>query len=114
MHCDLAPTQGLWREREGYAALLASCESPGEAPPLAELVNPLVMTDEGRLKPIAYDFDPRFDVSALDGLTSERLRHYKDERLPAFRHLVGRALAGLEDRRELVDWFDFCTRLSEG
>ena len=113
VHCDLAPTQGLWRERKAYAALLASCDVPGAAPPLAELVNPLVVTDDGRLKPIAYDFDARFDVAALEGLTPERLRRYKDERLAAFRNLVGSALATLEDQRELVDWFDFCTRLSE-
>jgi Fe-coproporphyrin III synthase len=113
VHCDLAPTQGLWREREAYAALLAGCNVPGAAQPLAELVNPLVVTDDGRLKPIAYDFDARFDVAALEGLTPERLRRYKDERLAAFRQLVGSALATLEDQRELVDWFDFCTRLSE-
>jgi Fe-coproporphyrin III synthase len=113
VHCDLAPTQGLWREREAYAALLASCDQPATAQPLAELVNPLVITDEGRLKPIAYDFDARLDVAELEGLTCERLRRYKDERLVEFRDLVGDALASLEDRRELVDWFDYCTRLSE-
>lgn len=113
VHCDLAPTQGLWRERDAYASLLASCNDSEAAQPLAELVNPLVVTDDGRLKPIAYDFDSRFDVAALEGLTPERLRLYKDERLAAFRQLVGSALATLEDERELVDWFDFCTRLSE-
>jgi hypothetical protein len=113
VHCDLAPSQGLWRERGAYAALLASCELTDEAPPLAELVNPLVITDDGRLKPIAYDFDARYDVAALEGLAPERLRRYKDERLADFRDLVGSALATLEDQRELVDWFDFCTRLSE-
>jgi hypothetical protein len=113
VHCDLAPTQGLWRERETYAALLASCNVPGVAQPLAELVNPLVVTEDGRLKPIAYDFDARFDVAALEGLTPERLRRYKDEQLADFRDLVGGALATLEDQRELVDWFDFCTRRSE-
>jgi Fe-coproporphyrin III synthase len=113
VHCDLAPTQGLWRERGAYAALLASCNGRGKPQPLAELVNPLVVTDDGRLKPIAYDFDARFDVAKLDGLTPDRLSRYKDERLPAFRHLVGSALAGLEGKRELVDWFDLCTRLSE-
>jgi hypothetical protein len=41
------------------------------------------------------------------------LRPYKDERLGEFRELVGGALSSLEDRQELVDWFDFCTRLSE-
>jgi pyruvate-formate lyase-activating enzyme len=114
VHCDLAPTQGLWREREAYSALLASCDISATEQPLAELVNPLVITDDSRLKPIAYDFDARFDVAALQDLTSERLRRYKDERLADFRDLMGGALASLEDRRELVDWFDFCTRLSEG
>ncbi|MGC1801313.1 MAG: radical SAM protein [Solirubrobacterales bacterium] len=113
VHCDLVPTQGLWRERQAYAALLASCDRPATEQPLAELVNPLVITDDGRLKPIAYDFDSRFDVAALEGLTPERLRRYKAERLAGFRDLVGGALASLEDRRELVDWFDFCARLSE-
>lgn len=113
VHCDLAPTQGLWRERQAYADLLTSCDVPATAQPLAELVNPLVIRDDGRLKPIAYDFDARFDVAELEGLTPERLRRYKDERLAGFRDLVGSALAILEDQRELVDWFDFCTRLSE-
>jgi MoaA/NifB/PqqE/SkfB family radical SAM enzyme len=113
VHCDLAPTQGLWRERESYAALLASCESRDPPAPLAELVNPLVITDDGRLKPIAYDFDARFDVAALQGLTADRLDRYKQEELAGFRDLVGGAVAGLEDQRELVDWFDHCTRLSE-
>jgi hypothetical protein len=30
-----------------------------------------------------------------------------------FRDLVSSAVASLEDQRELVDWFNFCTRLSE-
>jgi hypothetical protein len=110
VHCDLAPTQGLWREREAYAALLGSC---GSGEPLADLINPLIITDDGRLKPIAYDFDARFDVAALEGLTAERLRRYKDERLGGFRDLVGGALAALEQQRDLIDWFDACTRRSE-
>lgn len=113
VHCDLAPTQGLWHERQAYAVLLASCDRPASEQPLAELVNPLVITDDGRLKPIAYDFGSRFDVAEVEGLTPEVLRQYKDERLTGYRDLVGGALASLEDRRELVDWFDFCTRLSE-
>jgi len=52
-------------------------------------------------------------VAPLDDLTSERLRHYKGEQLAEFRDLVADALARLEDQRELVDWFDFCTRLTD-
>jgi pyruvate-formate lyase-activating enzyme len=114
LNCDLAPAAGLWEQRDAYAGLLGDCgELPYVSRPLADLVNPLVLTDTGALKPIAYDFGERFDVGSLAGLSPESLRRYKNEALPAFQALVGGALAGLRDRRGLVDWFDHCTRLSE-
>jgi Fe-coproporphyrin III synthase len=113
VHCDLAPTQGLWQQRDAYAGLLGDCEGvPYESRPLADLVNPLVITDTGALKPIAYDFDERFDVAALDA-SPETLRAYKERRLPELQQLVGQALVRLADRHDVVDWFDYCTRLSE-
>jgi pyruvate-formate lyase-activating enzyme len=113
VHCDLAPTQGLWHEREAYAALLARCDAGAAPLPLAELVNPLVITEGGRLKPIAYDFGAPFDIATVDGLSHERLRRYKDGPLARFRELIGGAVASLAGQQELVDWFDYCTRLSE-
>jgi Fe-coproporphyrin III synthase len=114
VHCDLAPAHGLWEQRDAYAGLLGSCEAmPHEDRPLADLVNPLVITETGLLKPIAYDFDGRFDVASIDGLSSDRLRSYKRQQLPRLQALVGGALAGLQDMHVLVDWFDHCTRLSE-
>jgi organic radical activating enzyme len=113
VHCDLAPTQGLWHDREAYAALLARCDAGAAPLPLAELVNPLVITEDGRLKPIAYDFGAPFDIATVDGLSRERLRRYKDGPLDRFRELVGGAVASLAEQQELVDWFDYCTRLSE-
>jgi hypothetical protein len=83
------------------------------SPPLAEVVNPLVITDTGALKPIAYDFDDRFDVASVEGLSPDDLRRYKQLNLPELQELVGGALAGLRDRQDLVDWFDHLTRLSE-
>jgi hypothetical protein len=116
VHTDLAPTQGLWAQRGAYGGLLAGDCTVGGRPaiPLADLVNPIVITDAGRLKPIAYDFAPRFDVAELDTLTGEALGRYKRDGLPAFEALVGRALGALRERNEVVDWFDHCTRLSEG
>ena len=114
VHCDLAPAQGLWQQRDAYAGLLGSCEAKPHADrPLADLVNPLIITETGLLKPIAYDFDRRFDVASIDGLSSDRLRSYKRQQLPGLQALVGGALAGLQDLHVLVDWFDHCTRLSE-
>jgi hypothetical protein len=78
INCDLAPAQGLWEQRDAYAGLLGDCDGlPYESRPLADLVNPLVITDTGTLKPIAYDFDDRFDVAAVDGLSPGDLRDYK-------------------------------------
>jgi len=111
MHCDLAPAQGLWGQRDAYDGLLGGCEGTAyEDRPLADLVNPLVITDTGALKPIAYDFDDRFDIASLDRL---ELRSYKEQRLGALQELVGGALLGMRDREDLVDWFDHCARLSE-
>ena len=114
IHCDLAPAQGLWHQRDAYAGLLGACPtSPTDSRPLADLVNPLVITETGVLKPIAYDFHPQVDISSFDGLSFDGLRRYKQQQLPALQALVGGALAGLEDSHELVDWFDHCARLSE-
>ena len=114
VNCDLAPARGLWEERDAYAGLLADCaDLPREERPLAELVNPLVITDTGALKPIAYDFHARFDVGSLESLSGTSLRDYKRNGVAEFEALVGGALAGLRDRNDLVDWFDHCARLSE-
>ena len=74
VHCDLAPAHGLWQQREAYDGLLDFCETVDRKDPsLATLVNPLVITVSGRLRPIAYDFDKHFDVATLDDLSPTRL-----------------------------------------
>jgi pyruvate-formate lyase-activating enzyme len=114
VHCDLAPGQGLWQQQDAYAGLLGSCDALCyEDRPLAVLVNPLVITETGTLKPIAYDFDARFDVASISDLSSDRLRFYKQHGVRGLQALVGGALARLRDSQGVVDWFDYCTRLSE-
>jgi hypothetical protein len=113
IQCDLAPAQGLWQQRDAYVGLLGDCDAiRHEDRPLADLVNPLVITDAGSLKPIAYDFDPLYDIARIDGLSQNRLRTYKQVALSGFQQLIGGALAGLQSRHDLVDWFDRCTRMS--
>jgi pyruvate-formate lyase-activating enzyme len=112
IHCDLVPARSLWRQRADYSGLLAS--SAASAPlPLAELVNPLVITDDSTLKPIAYDFASRFDIATLHTLDDDATQRYKRGRLNDLRALVQDALSGLADRNGFVDWFDHCTRMSE-
>jgi Fe-coproporphyrin III synthase len=113
VHCDLAPAHGLWEQRDAYASLLGDCEGlPHQDRMLSALVNPLVITDTGSLKPIAFDFERRFDIAPLDDLSIDRLRTYKQHGLPGLQALLGGALASLRGRHDLVDWFDYCTRLS--
>ena len=117
IHCDLAPTLHLWHQRDAYGALLASCslDHPIDSTRflLSDLVNPLVITETGAVKPIAYDFKPEFDVTSLDDLSRDSLESYKRSKLPQFKALIGQALASLEMKNGFVDWFDYCTRLSE-
>lgn len=117
IHCDLAPALHLWHQRDAYGALLASCDlndSRGSTRyPLSDLVNPLIITERGIVKPIAYDFNRDFDVTALDELSTESLESYKNSKLIEFRILIGQALASLEMKSGFVDWFDYCARLSE-
>lgn len=113
VQCDLAPARSLWQQRDAYAALLSSCQRDPAELPLAELVNPLVITDNGNLKPIAYDFNPLFDVASIEALSRAQLAGYKRNHLQNLQTLIGTALAQLENNGGLIDWFDYCTRLSE-
>jgi pyruvate-formate lyase-activating enzyme len=118
IHCDLAPTLHLWHQRDAYGALLASCGLDDSRDTvqylLSDLVNPLVITEAGAVKPVAYDFNPEFDVTSLADLSPESIECYKRTRLPQFQTLIGQALTSLETKNGFVDWFDYCTRLSEG
>lgn len=115
VHCDLAPAQSLWHQRDAYAQLVATCAQTAERESslLADLINPLVITESGTLKPIAYDFHSSYDVASITPSLSEQLASYKRDMVSGFRTLMGGALARLECNEGLVDWFDYCTRLSE-
>jgi pyruvate-formate lyase-activating enzyme len=114
LHCDLQPAAGLWQERQAYAGLLGDCAArPLVDRPLADLVNPLVITGDGVLKPIAYDFDALYDIGTLAETCAEHLAAYKRNGVRRLQALIGGALAELTERGGLVDWFDTCARRSE-
>ncbi|MBI2187726.1 MAG: radical SAM protein [Acidobacteria bacterium] len=114
VHCDVVPTETLWQHREAYASLLGACDGlPIHERRLSDLVNPLVVTDTGVLKPISYDFNRRFDIASLEELSSDGVRRYKKHGALEFQTLVGRTVASLQNRGDFIDWFDYCTRYSE-
>jgi organic radical activating enzyme len=108
VHCDLVPARNLWLQREDYAALFDEAADP----PLADLVNPLVITSAGALKPMTYDFADRFDIAAVGSLSRERLHDYKRTGVASFRSLVADELHKLQRTEWLVDWFDHCAQAS--
>ncbi len=114
IHCDLAPAQALWRQRDDYAALLASCATLGrgaDEAQLSDLVNPLVIDERGVLKPLAYDFDARFDIGHIADAPAQ-LAAGKARVAPMLRELIGRLLAAQRDSHDFIDWFDHCARES--
>jgi len=117
IHCDLAPARNLWQQRESYAALLATCSDecviPNNSLLLSDLINPLVITETGILKPVAYDFNAKYDIATIEELTRDRLVQYMQNDLIPFREFIGRTLVHLKEKPDLVDWFDLCTRQSE-
>ena len=118
VHGDLVAARHLWQQRDAYAGLLAQCNAPAGPRLLSDLVNPLVITEQGVVKPVAYDFDRRYDITTLHdlgdaGLAVAALARYVSHGLPAFKRLVGEALAGLQQHTGVLDWFDHLARRSE-
>jgi Fe-coproporphyrin III synthase len=110
LHCDVVPGSALWQQREQYDALLqASAARPA---PLSSLVNPLVITDRGTLRPIAFDMATAFDVGTVHEWSAGSVAEYHVHGLPRLQQLVGAALDGLQRSRGVVDWFDDCARRS--
>ena len=111
--CDLAPAQGLWqRARGAMRALLGGCEGLRRGPPARRARQSARGHRHGRLKPIAYDFDARFDVASLEGLAPREpveLQGPGGFKVPLGRWRPREPPGSAGPR----DWFDFCTRLSE-
>ncbi len=109
VQCDLVPARNLWQQRDDYAALAEA----GEDEALSSLVNPLVITSAGAVKPMTYDFEDSFNLTTIDSISQERLDEYKrGVAVSRFRVLVAEALDGLRENAWFVDWFDHCARLS--
>jgi hypothetical protein len=114
VHGDLAPACQLWRQREAYAGLLALYRRPGSARPLlSDLVNPLVISEAGQLKPVADNMHACFNIGHLQRLHDAAwMQRYSSTGVSALQRLVGQALISLESHDGVVDWFDLLARRS--
>lgn len=113
VQCHLIPSQYIWQSRTAYNSLLNwDGYSTSKDQVLSDLVNPLVITETGRIKPITYDFNPRFDIASIDALTYMKIDLYKKKHVHDYKRLIQKALIQLKNKNKLIDWFDYCTRLS--
>jgi Fe-coproporphyrin III synthase len=115
VHGDLAPARPLWLQRDAYAGLLVPGQrAAAERPALSDLVNPLVVTETGQMKPVAYDMHPSLNIGHLHRLHDAAwMRRYAAHGVSPLQRLVGHALLALEDDPGVVDWFDTLARASQ-
>lgn len=104
IHTDLAPARAIAAQRDAYAGLLegALCERR-----LGDVVNPLVITPEGAIKPFTYDFPDAYDLGRLDAFAGGGAPALTGNLL-ALRYLVRGVFDELASHDEFIDWFAFC------
>lgn len=105
IHTDLAPAEAILGGRDAYADALAGDTAHV---PLADLVNPLVVTPTGVLKPFTFDFPDAYDLGTLGDIDARGTGQIKAERFPPFRRLLDRVFADLAGHGDLIDWFAYC------
>ncbi|MEO0363756.1 MAG: radical SAM protein, partial [Pseudomonadota bacterium] len=102
VHADLAHASGVAADRRAWASAIAGGERP-----LSDLVNPLVITPEGRLRPFTYDFPSRYDLGRVEALTGCG-RGPLLRATPGLSAMLEAAFDDVARRDEFVDWFAFC------
>jgi MoaA/NifB/PqqE/SkfB family radical SAM enzyme len=107
---DLAFAPAIVADQGSYAAALSA--DPGSVR-LADLVNPLVITPDGTLKPFTYDFPAPYDLGSINDLHCHGPQRLKGTRFEPFRALIGEAFSKLRTSHAFIDWFAYCKELAE-
>jgi MoaA/NifB/PqqE/SkfB family radical SAM enzyme len=108
VHTDVAHSRTIAAGRPAYGALLGRRAGA----PLADLVNPLVVRADGRVKPLTFDFPDAFDLGRLEDVTAGRLAERAEPAVGALGRLVGAALDAASECDRFLDWFAFCRDLA--
>ena len=107
IHLDLVHAKWANAHRDQYRSLLESDDA--RAIPLSDLVNPMVITADGFVRPLTYGFDPRFDVGRVSEVSASTIEQYKASRIGDLRSHMADALERAASEDRLIDWFAFCT-----
>ncbi len=105
VHTDLAHAEQLVNQRGVYRSVFDH-EPVGQ--PLSSLINPLVITTKGKMKPFTYDFPDKFDLGQIAGLRPQDIEAIKTHRCGALQDLLRNVFSRLEKSDSFIDWFAYC------
>ena len=106
IHLDLVHGTAVAAHRDQYDVLFNATD-PGAAP-LSDLVNPLVITADGNVRPLTYGFDGRFDLGVAAEISAASLANYKGAGIAALRRHMIAAFDRAAGENRLIDWFAYC------
>ncbi|MFV0475093.1 MAG: radical SAM protein [Pikeienuella sp.] len=101
VHVDLAHARAIAGDDEAWLGML------GGGARLSDIVNPIVVTPDGALKPFTFDFPPAFDLGRIEDLAQGRGRRVERAARP-LRGMLAALLADLKRREDFIDWFACC------
>ncbi len=104
VHTDLAPSAAIAADRGAHAGVLTGAGSAS----LSDLVNPLVITPDGRVKPLTFDFPDAFDLGRIEDVAGAQIARLKARASPALGRVIGAALDAAARCDDFIDWFAFC------
>lgn len=101
VHVDLAHARSIAGDEAAWSGML------GGGALLSDIVNPVVITPDGALKPFTFDFPAAFDLGRVEDLAGGRAGGVRRAAAP-LRGMLAALLADLKRRRDFVDWFACC------
>jgi len=110
VHTDLVHASHLVRQRGLYRSVF---DRQAVRQQLSSLVNPLVITTTGTMKPFTYDFPEKFDLGQIAGLGPKDIEAIKTRLCGAMQSLLSNVFFQLERSERFIDWFAYCRDVAD-
>ncbi len=109
VHCDLLPVAALHQARRQFRLL----QEDSSAASLAELVNPLILTETGSAIPFAYGLDKSYELPNAGRDWSASLLQFKQSELSRLGELVSETFDAIAaSGAAFVEWYGWLVRTS--
>ncbi|MEX2519112.1 MAG: radical SAM protein [Paracoccaceae bacterium] len=102
IHVDLAHASAILNDSAAWRGLLG-----GGARTLSDIVNPLVVTPDGALRPYTFDFPEAYDIGRVEDLIVAPAGSMM-KRASSLRRLLAAIPDDLKRRDDFIDWFAYC------